>query len=56
MLVFLAITGLPILATVFVADARGNEPAWPLLGPIGVITAVCIALTWVLVHRLRLHR
>ncbi len=56
MLVFLAITGLPILATVFVADARGNEPAWQLLGPIGVITALCIALTWVMVHRLRLHR
>ncbi len=56
MLVFLAITGLPIIATVFVADARGNEPAWQLLGPIGVITAACIVLTWVLVHRLRLHR
>lgn len=55
MLVFLAITGLPIIATVFVAAARGNEPAWQLLGPIGVITAVCIALTWVMVHRLRLH-
>ena len=56
MLVFLAITGLPILATVFVADARGNEPAWQLLGPIGVITGLCIALTWVMVHRLRLQR
>ena len=56
MLVFLAITGLPILATVFVADERGNEPAWQLLGPIGVITAVSIALTWLLVHPLRLRR
>ena len=56
MLVFLAITGLPILATVFVADVRGNEPAWQLLWPIGVITALSITLTWVLVHRLRLHR
>lgn len=56
MLVFLAITGLPILATVFVADARGNEPAWQLVGPIGGVTAICIALTWVMVHRLRLHR
>ncbi len=52
MLMFLAITGLPVLATVFVADARGNEPAWQLLGPIGVITAVSVALTWVMVHRL----
>ena len=56
MLVFLALTGLPILTTVFVADARGNEPAWQLLGPIGVITAVSILLTWVMVHRLRLRR
>ncbi|MCZ3386128.1 MAG: hypothetical protein LH630_03985 [Actinomycetia bacterium] len=56
MLIFLAITGLPVLATVFVADARGNEPAWQLLGPIGVITAACTALTWVMVHKLRLHR
>jgi len=56
MLVFLALTGLPILTTVFVADARGNEPAWQLLGPIGVITTVSILLTWVLVHRLRQPR
>ncbi len=52
MLVFLALTGLPILATVFVADARGNEPAWQLLAPIGVISAISILLTWILVRGL----
>lgn len=56
MLVFLALTGLPILATVFVAGARGNDPAWQLLGPIGTITAVSIALTWLLVRSLRRRR
>jgi hypothetical protein len=56
MLVFLALTGLPILTTVLVADARGNEAAWQLLGPIGAITVVSILLTWVLVHGLRRKR
>ena len=55
MLVFLALTGLPIMATVFIADARGSEAAWQLLAPIGIITAVSILLTWVLVHGLHTH-
>jgi hypothetical protein len=38
LLVFLALTGLPILATVAVAAVRGTDPAWQLLAPIGVIT------------------
>jgi hypothetical protein len=44
MLLFLALTGLPILTTVFVADARGNEPAWALLAPIGLVTVLSAAL------------
>lgn len=56
MLVFLALTGLPILATVFVADHYGHEAAWQLLAPIGVITVVSAVLTWVMVHDLRLRR
>ncbi|MEO8106932.1 MAG: hypothetical protein ABI720_06395 [Actinomycetes bacterium] len=56
MLVFLALTGLPILATVFVADARGSEAAWQLLAPIGVITVVSALLAWVLVHGFSNHR
>jgi hypothetical protein len=55
MLVFLALTGLPIMVTVFIADARGSEAAWQLLAPIGIITAVSILLTWVLVHGLHTH-
>lgn len=56
MLVFLALTGLPILTTVFVADQRGHDAAWQLLAPIGTVTAVSLALTWVMVHGLRLRR
>jgi hypothetical protein len=44
MLLFLALTGLPVLVTVFVANARGNEPAWALLAPIGLITALSVGL------------
>jgi hypothetical protein len=44
LLLFLALTGLPILTTVFVSDARGNEPAWALLGPIGLITTLSVVL------------
>ena len=56
MLLFLALTGLPILATVFVADARGNEPAWALLAPIGVITALSVFLAVRLLAGLRPER
>ncbi len=53
MLLFLGLTGLPILATVFVANARGNEPAWALLAPIGVITALSVFLAVRLLVALR---
>jgi hypothetical protein len=56
MLVFMALTGLPIMATVFVADARGSEADWGLLAPIGVITVVSVVLTWTLVRRFRTPR
>lgn len=56
MLVFLALTGLPILTTVFVADHYGHDAAWQLLAPIGVITLTSAILTWVMVHDLRLRR
>jgi hypothetical protein len=59
MLVFMALTGLPILTTVVVADARGRDAAWQLLAPIGAITAISTLLTWVLVrgltHARRVH-
>ena len=48
--VFLVMTGLPILVTPFVTAARRGEPAWAVMGPVGVITAVGAG---VLVPRLR---
>ncbi len=45
LLVFLTLTGLPILLTPFVANARGVAPGWAVLPPIAVITVVSVALT-----------
>ena len=50
--VFLVMTGLPILVTPFVTAARGGEPAWPVMGPVGAITAVgVVVLVALLRHR-----
>jgi hypothetical protein len=45
LLVFLTLTGLPILLTPFVANARGDTPGWAVLPPIAAITIVSVALT-----------
>ena len=44
MLVFLGLTGLPILLTPFIADARGEPPGWPLLLPMAAIVLASITL------------
>lgn len=43
-IVFLVMTGLPILVTPLVTLARGGEPAWQVLGPVGTITAIGVAV------------
>ncbi|HEX5017077.1 MAG TPA: hypothetical protein VFX15_05780, partial [Actinomycetes bacterium] len=40
--VLLAATGIPIMTTVVVTAARGQDAAWPLLGVIGVLTIAAI--------------
>jgi hypothetical protein len=45
MLLFLTLTGLPILLTPLVAAGRGDEPGWTVLPPIGAITLTSLALT-----------
>ena len=45
-LTFLALTGVPILTTVFVAATREQDAAWPLLVPISILTVVTAALAW----------
>ena len=42
--VFLVMTGLPILVTPLVTAARGGQPAWSVMGPVGVITAVGVVV------------
>jgi hypothetical protein len=49
--VFLVMTGLPILVTPFVTAARGGEPAWQVMGPVGVITAVGVGVLVALLRR-----
>jgi hypothetical protein len=48
-LTWIALTCLPIVATSFVADARGHEPGWAIIAPIGVLFLIAvITLGWVL--------
>jgi len=49
--VFLVLTGLPILVTPFVTAARGGDPAWAVMGPVGLITAVGIGVLVALLRR-----
>jgi hypothetical protein len=44
LLIFLALTGIPIMLTPFIADARGNTPGWAVLPPIAAITIASLAL------------
>ena len=44
MLVFLILTGLPILLTPVVQSVRGEAAAWGVFGPIGTLTVVLIGL------------
>jgi hypothetical protein len=49
--VFLVMTGLPILVTPFVTAARGGEPAWRVMGPVGAITVVGVVVLVALLRR-----
>ncbi|RYV52609.1 hypothetical protein [Pengzhenrongella frigida] len=49
--VFLVMTGLPILVTPLVTAARGGEPAWQVMGPVGAITAAGVAVLVALLRR-----
>ena len=43
-LVFLLLTGLPIIVTPVVQAARGDDAAWGVIVPIGLITAIVLVL------------
>ena len=49
MIVFLILTGVPILLTPVVQSVRGQAAAWGVVGPIGALTAVLLAvLVWLM--------
>ena len=49
MIVFLILTGAPILLTPVVQSVRGQAAAWGVVGPIGTLTAVLLAvLVWLM--------
>jgi hypothetical protein len=48
--VFLVMTGVPILVTPFVTAARGGDPAWQVMGPVGGLTAVGVVVLVVLLR------
>lgn len=50
-LVWLALTCLPILVTLLVANARGHEPGWAVLFPIGTLFIVTLAVLGRLLRR-----
>jgi len=45
-LVFLALTCLPILVTPLVANARGHDPGWAVLFPIGIVLTATLIVLW----------
>jgi hypothetical protein len=48
-LVFLLLTGLPILITPVVQSVRGSSADWGVVGPIGILTLVLLGvLAWLL--------
>jgi hypothetical protein len=53
LLLFLALTGVPILATPVVAWARGDAATWALLVPIGAITVASAGLSIGMARSLR---
>lgn len=52
-LVFIGLTSLPILVTPFVVQARGGEPGWVIMAPMGIIAAATLIVLWRLLHAMR---
>ncbi len=45
-LIFLGLTTLPIMVSLFVAQANGHAPSWPLAIPMGIMALATLALLW----------
>jgi hypothetical protein len=52
-MVFLILTGIPILVTPVIQAGRGQEPGWSVVVPIATLTVLSITLLWWLMSSLR---
>lgn len=52
-LTWIALTCMPILVTPFIASARGHEPGWATMAPIGVLLALTLVSLRLLLRRPR---
>lgn len=52
-LVWMLLTSLPILVAPFVAQARGEDPGWPVVVPIGTIALASAVVLWLLLHSMK---
>ncbi len=55
-IVFLVLTGIPILITPIVQSARGETAAWGVVVPIGILTVVLLGLLAWLLSTIRGHK
>lgn len=53
LLLTLALFGVPIVVTPFVTAARGGDPTWEIIGPLGVLSVACTAVAARMLTRLR---
>jgi hypothetical protein len=42
--VFITLTGMPIMLTPFIADARGDTPVWAVLPPLAAVASLAILI------------
>lgn len=54
-LVWVALTCLPILLTPFVANLRGDEAGWAVMGPIGIMALATLTVLWRVLHAVGGH-
>lgn len=55
-IVFLILTGVPILITPVVQTVRGETANWGVVGPIGMLTVVLLGMLIWLLATIRVHQ
>lgn len=54
-LVWIMLTCLPILVTPFIANLRGDEAGWAVMGPIGIMALATLTVLWRVLHTVEAH-